>query len=538
MNWITHLKLKDVFHLIIWFLVFPLTITLLILFAFTLHLNAAHQKEKAGIAAADITASIDASVSGIMGDAMFSTYSNDFNYFCNSRTDDTVSRHARKSIAFCQAQLFLYAEVTGLILYSVPCDSFYPVFKPFEALPVNSRITEIASAMAESGEKISTSIQEVGGRALLFHTIMERYGSLTVVVDLTKNQKLLSYAAVYSDTVTFSITPSGPAEQRGLYQRIQSTGLCLTYSITYSIMSPVQIILLAVIAVFFILIPFSLSALSHMIVRPLNLMSDSMKIITAGNFEHRIPPIRTVEDISGYLKAINIMLDTIQKYKEEEFSSRMEAVQAKLQYLQLQIRPHFYLNCMKNLNSLINLKKYSQAQTLIYALSNYISYAFMDFRTLVPIRSELESIQSYVDLCSTLSKKIHLELQMDGECVGMGCIPMSLLTFVENSIKHSRTGETLRLFIHIRLCRLSNGEQRLKYTLQDSGGGFPENVLREYKSLNPVKSMYRTSQIGIVNVHCRLHLVYGDRASLTLRNEGGGAVVEIVTPCSTENQEQ
>ena len=149
----------------------------------------------------------------------------------------------------------------------------------------------------------------------MFHTIMERYGSLTVVVDLTKNQKLLSYAAVYSDTVTFSITPSGPAEQRGLYQRIQSTGLCLTYSITYSIMSPVQIILLAVIAVFFILIPFSLSALSHMIVRPLNLMSDSMKIITAGNFEHRIPPIRTVEDISGYLKAINIMLDTIQKYK-------------------------------------------------------------------------------------------------------------------------------------------------------------------------------------------------------------------------------
>lgn len=109
---------------------------------------------------------------------------------------------------------------------------------------------------------------------------------------------------------------------------------------------------------------------------------------------------------------------------------------------------------------------------------------------------------------------------------------------MENSIKHSRTGETLRLFIHIRLCRLSNGEQRLKYTLQDSGGGFPENVLREYKSLNPVKSMYRTSQIGIVNVHCRLHLVYGDRASLTLRNEGGGAVVEIVTPCSTENQEQ
>ena len=50
----------------------------------------------------------------------------------------------------------------------------------------------------------------------------------------------------------------------------------------------------------------------------------------------------------------------------EEIDSCMAAVQAQLQYFQLQIRPHFYLNCMKNLNSLIDLKAVSYTHLDVY----------------------------------------------------------------------------------------------------------------------------------------------------------------------------
>ena len=143
------------------------------------------------------------------------------------------------------------------------------------------------------------------------------------------------------------------------------------------------------------------------------------------------------------------MLDAIQQYKEDEFKSRLDAMQAQLQYLQLQIRPHFYLNCLKNMNSLIDLKEYEKAQTLIYALSNYLSHAFSDIRKFITVREELEAVQDYVNLCNSLSYNIDLGFKLAGQSPNMNCLPMSLLTFVENSIKHTKTSINLSMHITV-----------------------------------------------------------------------------------------
>ena len=49
---------------------------------------------------------------------------------------------------------------------------------------------------------------------------------------------------------------------------------------------------------------------------------------------------------------------------------------------------------------------------------------------------------------------------------------------------------------------------------------------------------YRREHIGILNVRYRLFLVFGDKASLTLKNDGSSAVVEIVTPCEQSSERQ
>ena len=46
------------------------------------------------------------------------------------------------------------------------------------------------------------------------------------------------------------------------------------------------------------------------------------------------------------------------------------------------------------------------------------------------------------------------------------------------------------------------------------------------------------STIGIFNVRYRLFLVFGDKAFLTLKNDGPSAVVEIVTPCEQSSERQ
>ena len=90
-------------------------------------------------------------------------------------------------------------------------------------------------------------------------------------------------------------------------------------------------------------------------------------------------------------------------------ANRLDAVPAKLQYLQLQIRPHFYLNCLKNINSRAQMHEDEKIQTLVISLSDYFRYNFQDVKNFVTVREELEAVQSYVDLCRCLYNEIELE---------------------------------------------------------------------------------------------------------------------------------
>ena len=172
----------------------------------------------------------------------------------------------------------------------------------------------------------------------------------------------------------------------------------------------------------------------------------------------------------------------------------------------------------------------------MYALSSYISHAFSDIKGFITVREELEAIQSYVDLCRALGNEIQLDFKLSGQCMAMDCLPMSLLTFVENSIKHTKSGDCLHLSIRVETFTDHSGEKKIRFLLQDSGGGFSKEALRELERLDPSKMVYRRTHVGIANVRYRLYLGYGEDATLTLRNQGQSAVVEITTPCGQHTE--
>ena len=398
-----------------------------------------------------------------------------------------------------------------------------------------------ASALREDPAVLTESplfFKEIDGAPYLFFTLTERYGTLAVMIDPQKDTNFSNFNAIYADTAAFSYRDT-PSQQKGSFsQPLEGTSLYLVceYHIRLSL-SPGQVVLLAAILLLLLAIPASLWFLTRLVSRPLRVITQSMEVITAGDLEHRIPPLEnTIDDIAAYGRGINMMLDAIRSYKEADFQSRMDATQAKLQYLQLQIRPHFYLNCMKNINSLIDLEQYAKAKSLVYALSSYISHAFSDIKGFITVREELEAIQSYVDLCRALGNEIQLDFKLSGQCMAMDCLPMSLLTFVENSIKHTKSGDCLHLSIRVETFTDHSGEKKIRFLLQDSGGGFSKEALRELERLDPSKMVYRRTHVGIANVRYRLYLGYGEDATLTLRNQGQSAVVEITTPCGQHTE--
>ena len=214
----------------------------------------------------------------------------------------------------------------------------------------------------------------------------------------------------------------------------------------------------------------------------------------------------------------------------------MDAVQAKLQYLQLQIHPHFYLNCLKSLNSYLYLLDYENAQTLVMTLSDYISRTFRNVHNFISLKEELESVRSYIDLCNILSCSVHLDFRLDGSCLSMNCLPMTILTFVENSVKHATAPNDIHIVIQIEIIEMEYERHVMIITIKNSGSQFPDKTLREMETLDASQMVYRTKHIGITNVRYRLWLVYGNDASLVLRNEENYAIVEITIPCEQNTE--
>ena len=90
------------------------------------------------------------------------------------------------------------------------------------------------------------------------------------------------------------------------------------------------------------------------------------------------------------------MLDEIQRQKIGSYEQRLAAQQAQLQYLHLQIRPHFFLNCLNLVYSLAGEGKTGPIQDLVLDLSTYLRSVFKGGSKLVPLQSELASVESYV----------------------------------------------------------------------------------------------------------------------------------------------
>ena len=82
---------------------------------------------------------------------------------------------------------------------------------------------------------------------------------------------------------------------------------------------------------------------------PLEDMVETMEQIRDVEAESRLHIVSEVQEFCRINSAFNSMMDRIQKLKLLAYDRLIQMQQTQLQYYQIQIRPHFYLNCLKTL---------------------------------------------------------------------------------------------------------------------------------------------------------------------------------------------
>ena len=233
------------------------------------------------------------------------------------------------------------------------------------------------------------------------------------------------------------------------------------------------------------------------------------------------------EEINNALARLISQKMDLEKQNELE---KYEKTHAMLQYFQLQTRSHFFINCLKSLYNMLELKEYEKMQRMILAFSNHLRYIFHDNLIVVPLKHELEEVNDYYNIIlMDRSKPILLMKQTDDSLTDFLVPPLLIQTFLENSVKYNTQSSKLLCFsIHIEKTTY-NDRPYVLFKLSDNGVGYDRDMLNK---LNCKESdLYEDYHVGITNLKKRIELIYGSDYYITFYNEpAGGACTLIYLP--------
>jgi len=260
---------------------------------------------------------------------------------------------------------------------------------------------------------------------------------------------------------------------------------------------------------------------------PLEKMVITMEEIAQGGANSRLKVMSKIIEYGRAEDTFNHMISRISELKILAYDRLIQVQQTQIQYYQIQIRPHFFLNCMKNLYAMTATRKYTQMQEMILTMSSYLRAVFQDNPATIMLGKEMESVDSYVKL-QQMSSAIESKFTQDieAELSDFQIPPMSILTFVENSFRYLRNDQQeFQLYIKARSL-LDGADKYVNITIMDSGSGFGEETL---EILNNTKKRLASEHVGIYNVKQRFELIYGVGCSFLFSNVDG-ACVDIFIP--------
>lgn len=269
-------------------------------------------------------------------------------------------------------------------------------------------------------------------------------------------------------------------------------------------------------------------------------------------YKRVIKPIRTftdaLADINEYEKLIDLqsneireleqanlqfknLIREIKKLKINIYEQELDKKKFQITFLQHQIRPHFYLNCLTTIGSMVQLGNYEDVHSMILFTSRYLRHLFQADKELVRIEYELAHIQAYLDIQSLrYGSTFAYHCSIDPSDKAALIPPLLLITFIENSTKHNSVSyEQLSISLIVKKEQL-HGNDVLTIDIMDTGGGFSQEVLDKLSNGDSLNTS-TTSHIGITNSIQRLSLLYNTNYEIKFFNEPeGGAHIRLSIP--------
>lgn len=195
-----------------------------------------------------------------------------------------------------------------------------------------------------------------------------------------------------------------------------------------------------------------------------------------------------------------------------------EALDARLHLLQAQVSPHFLFNTLANVQELVDAGS-PHAAAVLRSLVAYLRAAVpLLNEPAATIERELRLVRPYLELMQMrMPDRLQYAMNVDPQAMTIRCPPTTVLTLVENAVRHgidpSEEGGRIDVDIERR------GERCL-IRVTDTGAGLRDSA----NSLGT----------GLATLRERLRMIFGDAAQLRLTSAAPrGVTVEVEMPVQT-----
>ncbi|MGI2297033.1 sensor histidine kinase [Paenibacillus sp. GXUN7292] len=264
--------------------------------------------------------------------------------------------------------------------------------------------------------------------------------------------------------------------------------------------------------------------LIRLIYRPLMRLVHSFRKIQ----QNRLEPIvaSSGKDEFGYLyQAFNDTVKSLKTLIEENYEQQIRNQRSELKRLQSQINPHFLYNCFFVLCRLIKSDKQKEkAYQFCLYIGQYFQFITRDNDDDITLEQELSHSRTYVEM-QRICYGDRIDVLFEAEDGPIVVPRLILQPIIENAYKYA-LGNMLgagELWVHSK-----QADDAFYIFVEDNG----ESMTDEQIEALDKRIRYGANQLeemtGLLNVHRRIQLRYGEGFGITLaRSELGGLQVII-----------
>ena len=271
--------------------------------------------------------------------------------------------------------------------------------------------------------------------------------------------------------------------------------------------------------VYSILLVLLLWFISNQLVRPIQSLTRTMQIAQSGNIKARTE-VKSNDEIGQLADTYNGLLDRIGTLMEDVILESEQKRKAEMQALFAQINPHFIINTLTSIRSLIFFGDNSAAEKAMRTFAFLLKKTLSREDEMCTLGEEIEYIFKYIEILQmSFEKPIQVYMKIDPTLNDCLIIKMITQPIIENAILHGLKAKEGDKALRIEV---SSNNGVLQICISDNGVGCDKKL-----EFNEVKMEF-DHNIGMQNVYNRIVLHYGAKYGLSFESTPGvGTVVTL-----------